>query len=235
MGGEVGHLLVGELEVAAPALVQPAAVAAAEVPQQAVVVGPLRDGGGGQGFLPRLGPGDPPPAVDGGPGSGKRLGVQHLLLAQAHFPALPEDQVQVSSIGIIVLHQFLVLVGHDALLHQVHGTVGRDLGPVVPPLAHVDAELRQVEPRALHGNGGFVELPQFRGAEIFPDHLAELLAPFVRVHGFPPCAGTGGSETRPTSCPRVAGGETRPFIVLVSQTGLRPVVLASRAPLPVRS
>ena len=42
--GEVWHLIVTEVEIPAPYFIEPAAVSAADIAQEPVIIGPFRDG-----------------------------------------------------------------------------------------------------------------------------------------------------------------------------------------------
>ena len=88
--GKIRHLLVTKVEIPLPDLVQPGAIAATQVAQQPIIIGPFRNARSRNGFLPRPIARDPKPAIDRSLCRRQGLGLENIIDAESQFFALPK-------------------------------------------------------------------------------------------------------------------------------------------------
>jgi hypothetical protein len=64
--------------------------------------------------------------------------------------------------GMFVLDQFFVLVLHDPLLDFELGTIRGHLRPEITPLANIQTELQEINPRPLRRHLDRIQMFHFR-------------------------------------------------------------------------
>ena len=179
---EVGHVLHVDAHVLDPAPGHAGRVAAALVHQQPVVVAPLRHRQRRQTLQPGFLTSDPRPAVERRAGGGDGFRLQDIVHAEAHGPALLEDQADVSVLGILVLDHLAVLMLEDLLLDPPFGAVSRNIGPAIAAMPDEVGELPEhdlgAQRRLLDG----IVSGQRVGGHVVPYHVTDRLAPSLNVH-----------------------------------------------------
>src|SRR4030095_10211345 len=179
---EIRHLLPAEPKIVHPAFGHAARQPAADILQQAIIVGPLGDRQRSEPFKPTLLPRHPTPSVEGSHRRWQRLDVHDLFSGQTQSLALPDDELHVSMLGVVVFDDFAVLMLENFLLHRHMRAVTRHMRPTVAAVMNKKTKLGNQDLGARFGYFDFEIMIQLRRAHRVAHEIAQLTPPFVLFH-----------------------------------------------------